>query len=287
MTQLHKPEHVRVSASPHGGGVLLDVRSGHCFAMNPMAQALWQEWCRSGDFDAAVLLLARHHPAWSCDQLRRDARRLADELISRGLLVASVPKTTTGAARSQEHEVPARASSAHAAIPPQTPPTRTPERGSLSSPEGAALPAAGQKTMAASPIEAQDVRVAGAVFAVALGLLGLLAALLLIRLPMAAVFRTVSWTTRTWCRREATPLQATASLRAVRRATHLYPGRAACLELSLATIAVLAFAGRRAVWCIGTADDPYRFHAWVEAQGVPITSPGEYGHAEFRPVLSV
>jgi hypothetical protein len=50
---------------------------------------------------------------------------------------------------------------------------------------------------------------------------------------------------------------------------------------------MLALTGRRAVWCIGTADDPYRFHAWVEAQGVAITSPDEYGNAEFRRVLSV
>jgi hypothetical protein len=49
----------------------------------------------------------------------------------------------------------------------------------------------------------------------------------------------------------------------------------------------LALTGRRVVWCIGTADDPYRFHAWVEAQGVAIASPDEYGNTDFRRVLSV
>ncbi len=58
MTRLSVSEYVRESASPHGGSVLLDVRSGHCFAMNPMAHTLWQEWHRSGNFDSAVLVLA-------------------------------------------------------------------------------------------------------------------------------------------------------------------------------------------------------------------------------------
>ncbi len=48
MTRLSVSEYVRESASPHGGSVLLDVRSGHCFAMNPMAHTLWRNGTAAG-----------------------------------------------------------------------------------------------------------------------------------------------------------------------------------------------------------------------------------------------
>ncbi|MFE9839238.1 lasso peptide biosynthesis B2 protein [Streptomyces sp. NPDC005551] len=297
MTRLRASEHVRESTSPHGGSVLLDVRSGHCFAMNPIARTLWREWSRSGDFDSAVLVLARRYPDLHHDRLRGDARRLADDLIGRGLLAAGAPAPTTPAAGIREQANPAAAPPAPAvraaSAPPAAPaPARSPApehgRAAVPGPPGARAPLpAAQMTMAASPVRADNARTVRGAVAATLGLLGLLGALLLIRLPLRAVLRTVTWTAHAWCRREATPSQAAASLAAVRRAAQLYPGRAACLELSLATLAVLAFTGRRAVWCLGTADDPYRFHAWVEAQGVPVTSPGEYGNAEFRRVLSV
>ncbi|WP_051819861.1 lasso peptide biosynthesis B2 protein [Streptomyces sp. NRRL S-920] len=269
MTRLSVSEYVRESTSPHGGSVLLDVRSGHCFAMNSMAHALWQEWHRSGNFDSAVLVLADRYPHVRHDRIREDARRLADDLISRGLLAAHAPSRTAGR-RPDGHE-----SARHA-----------PPRGEVP-PVAEVPPAAAQMTMAAEPMrDERDRSLRGAATAL-LGLLALLGALLLIRLPLRTVSRTVSWTARTWCRREATPEEASASLATVRRAARRYPGRAACLELSLATLGVLALTGRRVVWCVGTADDPYRFHAWVEAQGVAIASPDEYGHTEFRRVLSV
>ncbi|MBW5420077.1 lasso peptide biosynthesis B2 protein [Streptomyces sp. BG9H] len=271
MTRLSVSEYVRESTSPHGGSVLLDVRSGHCFAMNSMAHALWQEWHRSGNFDAAVLVLAGRYPDVRHDRIQKDARRLADDLISRGLLAAHAPSRTPLAAAARTHPYPA-------SDPP---------------PEGEAPPVAevplvaAQMTMSAEPVRhGGDRSLRGAVTAV-LSLVALLGALLLIRLPLRTVSRTVRWTARTWCRREATPEQAAAFLAAVRRAARWYPGRAACLELSLATLLALAVTGRRVAWCIGTADDPYRFHAWVKARGVAIASPDEYGNTEFRSVLSV
>jgi hypothetical protein len=296
MTRLSVSEYVRESTSPHGGSVLLDVRSGHCFAMNSMAHTLWQEWHRSGNFDSAVLVLAGRYPDLPHDRIREDARRLADDLISLGLLATHAPNPTPPAAVQRSHPHPAAYAPSLTAVPAPVDAGRRPDgRGSAGdAPPQAEVPpvtevplAAAQMTMAAEPVRDEgDRTLRGAVTAV-LGLFALLGALLLARLPLRVVFRTVSWTAGAWCRREATPEQAYASLAAVRRAARWYPGRAACLELSLATVGILALTGRRVVWCIGTADDPYRFHAWVEARGVTITSPDEYGNAEFRRVLSV
>lgn len=286
MTRLSVSEHVRKSTSPHGGGVLLDVRSGHCFAMNSMAHTLWQEWHRSGDFDSAVLVLAGRYPDVRHDRIRADAQQLADDLIHLGLLTAHTSPRTPSAAGQHRDRYPA------AAAPPppaeQTPAEQAPaEQAPAEQAPAEVPPAPAQMTMAAAPVRDDGSRsVRGAATAV-LGLFALLGALLLIRLPLRTVSRTVRWTARIWCRREATPEQAAASLAAVRRAARWYPGRAACLELSLATLGLLALTGRRVVWCIGTADDPYRFHAWVEAQGVAIASPDEYGTTDFRRVLSV
>ncbi|MFD6619559.1 lasso peptide biosynthesis B2 protein [Streptomyces albidoflavus] len=295
MTRLSVSEHVRKSPSPHGGSVLLDVRSGHCFAMNSMAHTLWQEWHRSGNFDSAVLVLASRYPDLRHDRIREDARRLAETLITLGLLDAHAPNQTP-AAPSAPSAPPTMDRAPVTAD--RRPDGRESPRHTLSQAEvlpvtdahpsvTEAHPSAAQVTMAAEPVRnAGDRSLRGVVSAV-LALAALLGALLLIRLPLRTVSGTVSWTARTWCRREATPEQAATSLAAVRRAARWYPGRAACLELSLATFAVLALAGRRVVWCIGTADDPYRFHAWVEAQGIAIASPDEYGTTEFRRVLSV
>lgn len=69
---------------------------------------------------------------------------------------------------------------------------------------------------------------------------------------------------RAWCRRAATPRQAATTVAAVSLAARRYPGRAACLERSLAAVLLCALRRRRLDWCLGSASNPYRFHAWVE-----------------------
>ncbi|MCQ9131180.1 lasso peptide biosynthesis B2 protein [Streptomyces hilarionis] len=270
MTRLNVPGHVHESVAPHGGSVLLDVRSGHCFAMNAMARVLWREWSRCEDFDTAVNVLTARYPAPQHDRIREDARRLADDLISRGLLAADRPQFRPGP-------------------PPATAKPR-PSASSGSDDEGEpsaqGSPTAATTLMAAVPTGRRDARLRDNLAATAAGSLGLLAALLLIRLPFRALACLVNWIDRGWCRREATSQEAADALAAVRAAASYYPGRAACLEESLATLAALAFRGRRAVWCIGIADDPFRFHAWVEAQGVRVIPTGESDEADFRRVLS-
>ncbi|MFE6286238.1 lasso peptide biosynthesis B2 protein [Streptomyces sp. NPDC057877] len=252
MPLLSVPDHVHESRVPHGGSVLLDVRSGHCFAMNPVARTLWQEWRRSQDFDSGVRVMADRYPEPYHEVIRDDARRLFDDLTSRGLLAV------------------ARCEAGEAGVP---------------RPGNAAVGA--EVPMAADRPGSDGARRIRAVCGTLLGALGLLLALLLIRAPFRTLVRVVGWTERGWCRAEATSSQAAAALAAVRRAGVLYPGRAACLELSLATLLVLAFTRRRVVWCLGAAIDPYRFHAWTEAEGVPVGAPEEFDGAAFRRILSV
>ncbi|MFD6329567.1 lasso peptide biosynthesis B2 protein [Streptomyces niveus] len=114
----------------------------------------------------------------------------------------------------------------------------------------------------------------------------LVVSLCLLRLPFGVTVRTVAALTSR-CPRPATHAQAEQALAAVRRVSRRYPGRVACLELSLAATVRLALAGLGAQWCLGSADDPYRFHAWIEAEGRPVTSPSEGELTGFRKVLSV
>ncbi|THA38144.1 lasso peptide biosynthesis B2 protein [Streptomyces sp. A1547] len=57
---------------------------------------------------------------------------------------------------------------------------------------------------------------------------------------------------------------------AVQRATRAWPGRAACLEESLAVYLAAALSGRRVRWVLGASFMPRNAHAWVEAGGTVI-----------------
>ncbi|MET9554471.1 lasso peptide biosynthesis B2 protein [Streptomyces sp. NPDC006645] len=114
----------------------------------------------------------------------------------------------------------------------------------------------------------------------------LVVALCLLRLPFGVTVRAVA-ALRARCPRPATHAQAAEAVAVVRRVARRYPGRVACLELSLAATVRLALAGLSAEWCLGSADDPYRFHAWVEAGGRPVTSPSEGELTGFRKVFGV
>jgi hypothetical protein len=94
---------------------------------------------------------------------------------------------------------------------------------------------------------------------------GLLLALLLLRLlPIRAAIATARFATRL-PGRPATPEEAEAAHAAVGRAARWWPGRAACLEESLATYFAAAFTGRRVSWAVGARFTPQGAHAWVEA----------------------
>lgn len=60
---------------------------------------------------------------------------------------------------------------------------------------------------------------------------------------------------------------AEAAFAAVRRAARWWPGRAACLEESLAAHVTAALTGRRVTWVIGARFAPQGAHAWIETEG--------------------
>jgi hypothetical protein len=105
----------------------------------------------------------------------------------------------------------------------------------------------------------------------------LMAAALLVRCSFRFSYLLVRASRRKWCRRVPTPRQARTTVTVVSRAARHYPGRSACLEQSLAAVLMAAAARRQLDWCLGSAPDPYRFHAWVEVAGQAVSAPGEPG----------
>jgi hypothetical protein len=70
----------------------------------------------------------------------------------------------------------------------------------------------------------------------------------------------------------SSPRQASRIVEAVHLAGRWYPGRAACLERSLAAVLMAIAVRRRLDWCLGSVPDPYRFHAWVAVDGEPVAA---------------
>lgn len=60
---------------------------------------------------------------------------------------------------------------------------------------------------------------------------------------------------------------------AVRWASRAYPGRAACLEVSLAACCASAWTWRMPTWCVGVRFKPVAQHAWVQVDGIPVSEP--------------
>lgn len=95
-----------------------------------------------------------------------------------------------------------------------------------------------------------------------------------VRRSLRAALWLVSTSRRKWCRTDPDLGAARRTVAAVSRAARLYPGRSACLELSLAAVLLAAVRRRRLDWCFGSAANPYQFHAWVELDGRAVPVPG-------------
>ncbi|MFI5530614.1 lasso peptide biosynthesis B2 protein [Kitasatospora sp. NPDC051853] len=86
--------------------------------------------------------------------------------------------------------------------------------------------------------------------------------------------------------RPANPDQAKAAVLAVRSAGWCSPARTACLEVSAATVLLLAARRLSVTWCHGIAADPVRLHAWVQTEdGVPVAEPPST--LAYTPVLTI
>lgn len=87
--------------------------------------------------------------------------------------------------------------------------------------------------------------------------------------------------------RGARPATAAQALRA-RQATVSVSARCAgqgCLQRSVATALLCRMSGRWPDWCTGVRTRPFRAHAWVEVQGVPIGEAD--GMDGFHPTMTV
>ncbi|MFI6764710.1 lasso peptide biosynthesis B2 protein [Streptomyces sp. NPDC050355] len=275
MRALSVPSHVHCGEAPQGGAALLNARTGQWHVMNRTARELWEECRRTGDFDAAVASVSSRVPDAHAHRLRRDADVLAVVLLDRGLLVRRRP----GAAARR------LIASEPAPVECEPPYGRVPrcERG----PSVERVPPAGpvdDPVPARSRLRRRDR---------AAGLIGLALAVCLLRLPFRVTLRTVTVVKRFLGRRDATEAQAERAVRAVRHAARHYPGRVACLELSLGALMALAPAARGLDWCLGSTGDALRFHAWVEVGRTPVPQPGDSDGEEslrgiiFRGILRV
>ncbi|MGH3280306.1 MAG: lasso peptide biosynthesis B2 protein [Trebonia sp.] len=253
MLNLQVAEHVRCRTQEHGGVVILDPAGGEWLALNATAGDLWRAWESGAEFERGVREVAARYPDVPAAAIRDDAWLLARELIVRGL-VEPGDHGTARTPRARGHE---------------------PGTGRMTS--------LGNGAVMAAPWEgARRPRVLPAAQALAC----LAVAILAIRfLPFRASLAMVRCARRSWCRPVA-PTDGTALVTAVGWAVRRYPGRAACLEQSLAAVLLGAVRRRRLDWCLGVAADPYRFHAWVEAAGQPVIIPGDpQPTAEFARML--
>jgi Transglutaminase-like superfamily len=105
-----------------------------------------------------------------------------------------------------------------------------------------------------------------------IGLIAFPAGLLLLRLPFPRVVHVVAWI-KGRCRRPATPQEARTAALAARWAGQWSPGRAACLENSIAAVLIAAVKGQAVHWCIGGRTAPYAAHAWIETDAGPAGEP--------------
>ena len=104
----------------------------------------------------------------------------------------------------------------------------------------------------------------------ALAAVGLLASVVLLRFPLRWSIVLVLRLKRNLARRPATVPEGSAVLRGVHAVSRWFPGRVACMELSLTTVLIGAVRGIGLDWCFGHSRDPLTFHSWVETQGVVV-----------------
>jgi hypothetical protein len=230
--------HVRHQSQDHGGVVILDTAEGEWLALNATAGDFWRAWGAGVGFEEGLRLVAARYPHVPADALRADAERLMSEFIDRGLLTAgSVPAASAAPPRALSLTVGGEAVMAEAAVP-------------------AGVPWPGW-------------RHGGPALCV------LVAACVIVRCSSFRAQLALVRAARRLGRRAAASGEAAVVVAAVDWAVRRYPGRAACLEQSLAAVLLAAARGRRLDWCLGALADPYRFHAWVEAEGRPVPTLGD------------
>jgi hypothetical protein len=261
---------------PDGGVVVLNCADGQWYVFNSGARDFWHCWADGGSLSQSIAVIAALNPDLPRERIAEDGTALLRQLTALGL-VESEEEGGVGPGSAPEPAVAVPSAGGRWAARFRSPDI----------PLGPATAGPGPST---SPRPALRRLAAGLL---ALGApVALLGAVLAVRLPFAAVHRAVHATRGRWAVRPEDLGRAEEFLTAVRRAARWYPGRAACLEVSLAAVLMSAACRRRLDWCLGAAPDPFRFHAWIACDGAPVTAsltaPGEDGAPPaYRAVLTV
>jgi hypothetical protein len=249
MLSPHIANHVRYRSEDHGGVVILDIAAGEWIVLNRTAGELWRSWAAGTEFDEAISQVAAEYPGVPEESVRADARQLLRELVDRRFI-----ETESG-----RESATARRSTAAAAPEPHH---------SLADQAGTSAGRSVGAAMAA-PRDARQGPGRGW-FRILIALIFLVAADLMLRCSFQRAVALVRLSRTWWCRSALPAGRAVRAVDAVRRAARWYPMRAACLERSLAVVLLAMAARRRLDWCLGSIPDPYRFHAWVAADGAPV-----------------
>lgn len=84
--------------------------------------------------------------------------------------------------------------------------------------------------------------------------------------------------------RTATAAEALAARQAVVALSMRCAGQG-CLQRSIAAALLCRLHGSWPTWRTGVRTEPFRAHAWIEAEGAPVDEPAELAH--FHPLLTV
>jgi len=242
MLAIEIARHVRHRSDESGRVVILDVAAGEWVVLNHSAGELWRSWQDGAEIDAGIRRVVDRYPDVPAAAIRADAQRLLDELLARRY-VAPADRASTFA-----DPGPALAD-------PGPPADRDRSVGA---------------TMAAPVAPRRPASLPWS--RVALALVFLVVADVLLRCSFRASVALVRSSRQSWCRSTLSECRASGTVEAVRRAARWYPGRAACLEQSLAAVLLALTVRSRLDWCLGAVPDPYRFHAWVAVIGHPVTA---------------
>lgn len=113
------------------------------------------------------------------------------------------------------------------------------------------------------------------------GLACVAAAVALLRCAPFRVTLAAARAAKRFARRPAGQAEVERAFAACTWAAKFFPGRAACLEASLAAFLAATTRGRTVDWCIGCRFGPCESHAWIETLGEP-ELPGRPFHVTVR-----
>lgn len=118
------------------------------------------------------------------------------------------------------------------------------------------------------------------------GLLVLLIASAAFRYLSLAQIHSILGAAKHYCIREITVSEAHDVRSSLHQASYLFPGRVACLEMSLAFILLSLSKRLAATWCLGVATNPFYSHAWIEVENQPFCE-ADYVEKLFIKLVSV